>query len=104
MKMFKSVNLKLSNMRKPQNFVVQDINDQNAFYIQSDKSIGIFDKETGKGKLNTKGKYFPHLQFATPYRLTTEELKNCLGALSVKGDILGSVDGCIIVNNGCNLY
>ena len=102
--MFKSVDLKLANMRKPQNFVVQDVNDKDKIIIQSDKSIGIFDKKTGKGKLNTKGCYFPHLPYATPYALSMEQLKECLQALYIAGDVLGTIAGSTIINCGITTF
>ena len=101
---FKEVNLKLANMRKEQGFIIQDVNNSELFVIQSDKSIGSFNKETGKGKLNTSGKYFPHLAYAKPCDLTQEQLQKCLNALSVKGDILGSVNGSEIIYGGITLF
>ena len=102
--MFKSVDLKLGNMRKPQNFVVQDVNGKNKIIIQSDKSIGVFDKKTGRGKLNTKGCYFPHLQYATPYVLSTGQLKDCLQALYIAGDVLGQIAGSEVINCGITTF
>jgi hypothetical protein len=102
----KTIDLKLGNMRKTQNFIVDDINGENKFMIQSEKSIGVFDKTTGKGTINFKGCYFVHLNSyagAIPFSLDTETLKNCLECLSVKGDIIGSFDGCIIINQGITL-
>ena len=103
----KSIDLKFGNMRKSQNFIVDDINGENSFMIQSDKSIGVFDKTTGSGKINFKGSYFMHLNSfmgAIPFTLEADILKNCLECLSVKGDIIGEFDGCIIVNQGINLF
>jgi len=97
----KSINLKLANMRKPQNFIVSQTNE--GFYIQSDKSIGDFNLQ-GVGKLNTKGSYFVHLSFgATPYTLTPEQLELCLDALTVKGDIIGNIGSSQIIYAGCTI-
>lgn len=57
----KRVELKLLNMRKAQSFVVYKVSNREEVIIQSGKSIGIFNKDTGKGLLNTKGCYFHHL-------------------------------------------
>lgn len=42
---------KLGTMRKAQNFIVYPKRDDGMALIQSDKSIGMFDPATGKGKL-----------------------------------------------------
>lgn len=55
---------KLGTMRKAQNFIVYPRRDDGMALIQSDKSIGIFDPATGKGKLyQGKGEHpsFMHL-------------------------------------------
>lgn len=86
----KEVSLKLSNMRKPQSFVVYPFKaDAKEFIIQSDKSIGQFNRETGVGVLNTKGSYFPDLLFAKPYTLTRQELEACLENQPKTGDKVG---------------
>lgn len=54
-----SIDAKLGRMRKPQSFLV--IPQDGQIVVQSDKSIGIFDPETGAGRLNTKGCYYMHL-------------------------------------------
>lgn len=57
---FATVTGKFLNMRKEQEFTVCPKGENQAL-IQSDKSIGLLDLTTGKGMLNTKGKYFAHL-------------------------------------------
>jgi hypothetical protein len=102
----KTIDLKLGNMRKAQNFIVDDINGENKFMIQSEKSIGVFDKTTGTGKINFKGCYFMHLNSfmgAIPFTLETDVLKNCLECLSIKGDIIGEFGSCVIINQGITL-
>jgi hypothetical protein len=62
-----SFDMKLSGMRKPQNFDVLPIgkNDTGeSIIIQSDKRIGRIDLATGKGKISqshSSGAYFHHL-------------------------------------------
>jgi hypothetical protein len=90
--MFKTVTAKLGNMRKPQSFVVQ-LSDKGNFVVQSDKSIGQFDMNTGKGVLNTKGSYFHHLTAflgAVPYQFPPDFVQACHAAFAMKGDLLGS--------------
>ena len=98
------VNFKLGKMRKEQEFCVQDVNNKNAFIIQSDKSIGMFDKKTGKGKMSFKGCYFPHLSMCSiPFELSQEQVQKCLSILCKKGDVIGSFGGCVIINEGVTL-
>ena len=73
----KSVTAKLGTMRKPQEFTVYPWIPGKPMTVQSDKSIGEFDPETGKGKLNTKGCYFPHLMFAQPYEFPKDFVIAC---------------------------
>ena len=73
---------KLANMRKPQEFIVQPVDD-GSIMVQSDKSIGQFDFRTGKGVLNTKGSYFPHLSRAlgaVEYEFPADFVKAALAA------------------------
>ena len=87
----KTVSAKLANMRKEQEFVVYPFKLGEHFVtVQSDKSIGQFDIETGKGVLNTKGSYFPHLSFgALPYQFPPEFVMACLEAQPGSGDLIG---------------
>lgn len=76
------VEAKLHTMRKPQSFHVSPTSDGRVM-VQSDKSIGMFDFRTGKGVLNTKGCYFPHLNKvlgAFPYTFPPEFVSACLEA------------------------
>lgn len=73
---------KLHKMRKAQEFTVQPASDGTLF-VQSDKSIGKFDFKTGKGVLNVKGSYFPHLSpvlGAFAFEFPTDFVKACLEA------------------------
>ena len=99
----RTVNLKLGKMRKEQEFVVQVVNDRNEFVIQSDKAIGRFNTETGEGKMNFKGCYFPHLAFAEPYDLTIGQLAACRVAMYNKGETLGKIGGSSIINMGITM-
>ena len=90
--MGKYVNLKLGKMRKEQEFIVMQCTGDK-FQIQSEKSIGLFDVKTGKGKLSTKGCYFHHLSLCgVEYQLTESELKLCLDAMILKGT---TIDGIV---------
>lgn len=86
----KTINAKLGSMRKPQTFIVFNSNtDNNKIIIQSDKSIGMFDKNTGEGVLNIKGSYFLHLNpimGAKKFIFEPEFLKNCLEILMNKNE------------------
>lgn len=92
--MLHCVMAKLGNMRKPQEFTVYPFNKvDGTLTIQSDKSIGTFDANTGKGLLNTKGCYFPHLTVvmgAKPYQFPMELVQECkkVAGLTEHSDIL----------------
>jgi hypothetical protein len=92
--------MKLANMRKPQEFCVSAVSDNEHCIIQSDKSIGYFSLKTGEGKLNTKGCYFPHLTFAQPYTLTEQDLASCRDALMKEGETMGYVGGSPVIFMG----
>lgn len=90
----KRVSAKLANMRKPQEFMVT-MSDKGNIMIQSSKSIGMFNPETGKGLLNVKGCYFVHLSTlggAKPYEFPAEFIAECKEALVKKGDLMGNSD------------
>lgn len=90
--MIKTVTAKLGNMRKPQTFTVQ-LTDKGNFIVQSDKSIGQFDMNTGKGLLNTKGSYFHHLtkfMGAQPFQFPEDFVKQCHQCFVLKGDLIGA--------------
>ncbi len=97
--MFQSVSGRLATMRKPQEFTPQPMSDGRVL-VQSDKSIGIFDPATGKGVLNQKGSYYPHLSPALGafvYEFPAEFVAACMAALPTPG---GQTDlGSVIVNH-----
>lgn len=82
--MFKKVYAKLGKMRKEQDFIVQPRSD-GTIMVQSDRSIGVFDFKTGKGKLNTKGCYFTHLATAEPFDFPPEFVQACLEVCPSQG-------------------
>lgn len=90
------VSAKLGNMRKPQEFIVSAY-DNGDLQVQSDKSIGEFDPNTGIGKLTTKGPYFHHLAFATPYQFPPEFVEACKAKAFRKGD---SISGGVAIFGG----
>lgn len=76
-----SVWAKLGTQRKQQEYLVMPIEDGERIVVQSDKSIGIFNFRTGKGLLNQKGSYFPHLSpalGAKAYTFPAEFVAQCL--------------------------
>jgi len=90
--MFKAIEAKLGNMRKPQRFIVQ-LTDKGNFIIQSSKSIGKFDMNTGAGVLNIKGCYFHHLSAALgakPYQFPPEFVQQCHTLFALRGDLIGN--------------
>lgn len=94
------VTAKLATMRKPQEFVVYppSTDDKGRIVVQSDKAIGIFEPETGKGLLNWRGsnsKYFVHLHRqlgAEPYTFPEVFIAACMIAQPKSGDLIGYSD------------
>lgn len=82
---------KFLKMRKPQGFVVYPISKESPdiIIVQSDKSIGSFDKTTGKGVLNTKGAYFYHLQSGQLFTFPPDFVKECVEVQPHPGDKIG---------------
>jgi hypothetical protein len=78
--MFKTIDLKFANMRKPQNFVFYPKSvDSKEIILQSDKSIGKLNIKTKKFFWTNKGSYFMHLSlFAKETELTTEQINNII--------------------------
>jgi len=75
---------RLGNARKPQSFSVQVLQGGRVI-VQSDKSIGEIDLETGHGRYNPKGHYFPHLALARPYQFPpefVEQVRHAAGVFS----------------------
>lgn len=88
------VTAKLGNMRKAQEFVVYPPREDGKIMVQSNKSIGLFDPDTGKGILNIKGSYTPYLHPATgakPYDFPQEFIDECKKKQPQKGDTIGGI-------------
>jgi hypothetical protein len=99
--LFQTVAGTFGNMRKPQEFIVLPTSDDN-IVVQSDKSIGMFDPETGRGVLNTKGKYFPHLTpagGAQPFTFPRDFITACLRACPSTGGETALAGGAVIVKH-----
>lgn len=95
---FATVTAKLANMRKAQEFIVMPMSD-GKIMVQSDKSIGAFDFRTGKGKLNTKGKYFIHLNMgAVAFTFPAEFVSECLRVCPSMGGETELGHGITMVN------
>lgn len=93
------VTAKLHTMRKPQRFTVSPTS-LGELLVQSDKSIGLIDPHTGKGVLNVKGSYFPHLNKALgamPFTYPPEFVVACLEACPAMGSVT-QLGGVTIVN------
>jgi len=89
--MIHRISAKLGNMRKEQEFLPQKT-DKGNYVVQSDKSIGIFD-DTGKGVLNTRGCYFPHLNpalGAKPYQFPAWFVAQVKELYPNEGDLIGA--------------
>jgi hypothetical protein len=82
---------KLGKMRKPQEFVAFTNGSQ--ITVQSNKSIGSFDPETGEGILNIKGCYFIYLNpilGAEKFQFPPEFVEMAKNACFKKGDQIGA--------------
>jgi hypothetical protein len=91
--MRRTFSAKLGKMRKPQEFVAFIDNATGKIIVQSDKSIGLFDPETGKGILNIKGSYFIHLNVvlgAKPFQFPPDFVEMAKTACFKPGDQIGA--------------
>ncbi len=88
---------KLDNMRKLRTWSVLPTSDDQII-IQADGAIGIFNWRSGKGKLCTKGGYFPHLAIARPFTFPAEFVRACLAACPSLGGETVIVPGAAMVN------
>ena len=92
------VRARIAGMRKMREWIVMPTS-HDRIIIQSDDAIGIFDWRNGKGRLCTKGGYFPHLRIATPYIFPFEFVRACLQACPSLGGAQSLCDGAVIVEN-----
>ncbi len=58
-----SIEGKLHTMRKPDSWFVQPRSD-GLIHLSGNRTTGVFDPATGKGRFNIKGSYFAHLHYA----------------------------------------
>lgn len=94
----KNIEAKFGKMRKPQEFTVYPytVGDR-SITIQSDKSIGQFNPETGKGLLNYKGsgaKYFLHLSLsmgAENFDFPLDFVEQCKNVAPKRNDVLNGI-------------
>ena len=96
----RTVTATLAGMRKAQEFVVYPANgghsNYNEIIVQSERAIGYFDRDSGRGILNWRGpspKYFLHLSRlfgAEPYTFPPAFVAECIAAQQVSGDLIGT--------------
>ena len=79
---FRSINLKVANMRNEQNFTIYPYNGGDTITVQSDKRIAVINLKNGIGAINSKneqgGAYFHHLNFGLIKFKIEDELKTAL--------------------------
>lgn len=85
-------------MRIPRAWHVQPTSDDRLI-VQADGAIGIFDWRTGKGKLTTKGEYYPHLALAKPFDFPADFVADCLAACHSHGGGTPLAGGAIVVKH-----
>jgi hypothetical protein len=93
----KSVTWKFPPRRKAEEFSIYKPDSQGLIVFQSDKSIGIVDPITGKGKLylgKSGGAYFAHLMFGTPVKFPEEFVSLLVADAPKSGDLIGVSPVC----------
>ncbi|HUA09476.1 MAG TPA: hypothetical protein VMA98_09390 [Candidatus Acidoferrales bacterium] len=93
-----TVRAKIAGMRKLREWTVMPTSDDRII-VQTDGAIGIFDWRNGKGRLCTKGGYYPHLRMAAPYIFPLDFVRACLQACPSLGGTHALGDGAVIVEN-----
>ncbi len=96
--MSNAVIAKLTGMRKERAWTVIPTSDERII-VQTDGAIGIFDWRTGKGRLSTKGGYFPHLAIAKPFTFPPEFVRGCLRACPSLGGRHPECNGALIIEH-----
>ena len=100
--MIHTIKAKLGNMRKEQDFICSKT-DKGNYLVQSDKSIGMFNAE-GRGVLNVRGCYFPHLSpalGAKPYEFPTWFVAQVREFYPEVGELIGTLpDGGAVYYGG----
>lgn len=90
---------KLHTMRKPQEFSVLTMSDGRVM-VQSDKSIGVINPDTGDGQLSVKGNTFMHLSLnGFTYAFPAEFVQACLSVIERQGATT-DLGGVIQINTG----
>lgn len=85
--MFTRVTAKLGGQRKARQWSVQPV-DTGELIVQTEGAIGKFWPQTGKGVLNLKGGYFPHLAAfmgATEFEFPEAFVAACMAACPEPG-------------------
>lgn len=77
------VEAKLGRQRKARRWLVQPTDDDRII-VQGDGAIGIFAFD-GKGRLCTRGGYFPHLALASPFEFPAGFVAACLDVCQPMG-------------------
>lgn len=102
---FKNYNLKLGNMKKPQEFTLYPYEGGDYITLQSSHRIARINLRTGEGKMNAKhesnGAYFIHLQIrpTVPVQLTEETKTEIQGYLwNNSGEQRAGGNGMVIEN------
>jgi len=99
----KSINLKLGNMRKEQDFTIYPFKEGDAtVIIQSHKAIAQIDVETGNMIYNTKGCYFHHLNKflgAQAGILPAVDLQTIKMLIFVEGSVIELGGGVVTCDN-----
>jgi hypothetical protein len=96
-----SVTAKLGTQRKAQRYLVSPMSD-GRIMVQSDRAIGTFFAQTGKGVLNIKGSYFMHLNAmlgAKEYTFPAEFVAECVRVCPQPGGETALGGGVCIVQN-----
>lgn len=92
-----TVRAKIASMRKMCEWIVIPTSDDRII-VQTEGAIGIFDWRSGKGRLSTRGGYFPHLAIAKYFVFPPEFVRVCLQVCPSLGGQHVLCDGVVIEN------
>jgi hypothetical protein len=99
--MFATVTAKLGTQRKAQTYTVMPTSD-GKIMVQSDKAIGEFYPQTGKGMLNIKGSYYPYLSRrlgAVEYQFPADFVAECVRVCPTPGETTSLAGGVVLMHN-----
>ena len=96
------VTAKLAGMRKAREWMVMPTSDDR-IVVQADAAIGIFDWRSGKGRLSTKGGYFPHLAIAKAYVFPPDFVRACMQACPSLGGTHALCEGAVVAENAVRI-